>query len=142
MIGKLLAGILLVSSAFAGEPAPVLGPAERAHLQNALDYMNMTPSDLTFEKDVSKPKLVLKRNRDMLHDPLMLPSLADEVLSATMQDDPAVTWALARDLLELPPRTTNPAPEIVFSATNEAWKALDPAMGEMLAGFVDRKSVV
>jgi len=70
------------------------------HVRSALDLLNMTESDLGFEKDVGEPIYALPRLRGILGDPLDLPRMAGEVLTAAKSESPEPMLRLATGLLD------------------------------------------
>jgi hypothetical protein len=96
-------------TAAAQEPAPLLGTNERAHLDRALDALNMTEGDLGFMKDVAEPLWAPGWVRQALKEPLRLPAIADRFRAAVATNDPAAVWALAGELLETEEPAGGPA---------------------------------
>ncbi|OQW95079.1 MAG: hypothetical protein BWK77_08140 [Verrucomicrobia bacterium A1] len=125
--------LLASASAFAAELDPVLGTNEQAQLRAALACMNMTETDLGFEKDLGKPVVFLQRSRDLLNAPLGLPVLADQALDAVRSADARRIEALARDWLEVPAGTM---PTNEPASADVAWPALDPALSNSLTRFL------
>ncbi len=90
-----------VVPAAASDLQPILGTNERVHLTSALAFMNMTEADFGFDKDRGKPIFALGNVRKLLDQPLGLPEVADRTLAVVRMDQPAATWLLAADWLEL-----------------------------------------
>jgi hypothetical protein len=127
-----LAILLIGAPALAGDLRPVLGTNEQARLDAALACLNMTQTDLGFDKDVGKPLLALQRTRALLADPLGLPALADQVL-ASVSEDPEAVWALAADLLEVPRK-----PDVDVSVVRDEprpWDELESDLARGLTAF-------
>ncbi|OGV42589.1 MAG: hypothetical protein A2X46_04810 [Lentisphaerae bacterium GWF2_57_35] len=80
---------------------PILGTNERHHVEQALHYLNMTPADLAFEKDIGKPLFALKSTRALLAHPMELSVMGDRVFKAAAESDPAALWSLMASLLEV-----------------------------------------
>ena len=134
----ILVGIL-AAAAWAGERGdPILGTKERAHLDAALDCLNMTEADLGFEKDVAKPLWTLQWVRAQLHEPLRLPGIADRIREASVRLEPDGIWTLMGELLECD--ATNGAPPTV-SAAQPAMPGLEPDLAAALQEFVRQARV-
>ncbi|MDA0989499.1 MAG: hypothetical protein O3A51_01955 [Verrucomicrobia bacterium] len=126
-----MTGLLLVAAALPASGAPLLTSNQMARVQDALWLLNMTTNDAGFAKDLAEPRLALPRLRSLLHAPLALPGLADEILQG-VDAGSAGEWALAAGLLELEPASSFvlEAPTLDFSEC-----ALDPSLQQVLAVF-------
>lgn len=71
------------------------------HLATALEFLNMDLSDLAFDRDVAQPECVLPRVREVLAQPLRLPSMAETIAAAWTSGDSAAVWKLAAELLDV-----------------------------------------
>ncbi len=129
-----LLAVAIAGPALAAEPRPLVGRAEAAHLKLALQQLDMTRTDLGFEKDVGKPLLALARTRRLLAEPLELPALAGEVLQAASGQDDREVWALASSLLELPPAQR--ARPRASGPPATPWDTLTPKLARAVTRFV------
>ena len=127
--------LLLTSVAHAWTADNLLGTNEQHHLSRALALMDMTERDLSFEKDMGKPELVLERNRRLLTDPLQLPVLGATVLSVVSNHNTVPVWAMAADLLEVRLWDADPfgEPASHLGPWHEVVPALAPALDRFLA---------
>jgi len=117
----------------AGRPRHTYRPQDRPHLSAALAALNMTTNDLSFKKDVAEPRFALKRVRELLDDPLLVPLMADEILAAASAGT-GPCWGLAHALLEAESRPRAPVP---FGELVEGWEAVDLRIAEGLARFYE-----
>ena len=114
---------LAVLAAAAPAPAPTLGTNESARLVEALQHLNMTPTDLSFAKDHGKPDPVLQGLRRLLAQPLGLPPMADDIFSAARGPSGRI-WSLAARSMEIRPE---PRVETAAPGTEPDWPAAMPA---------------
>jgi hypothetical protein len=82
----------------------------------------MTEADLGFDKDVTEPRLALKRLRACLGSPLDLPIMGDEALAAVASTNEGSCWTLAGHWLELPGEQKLSAPILPVN-TNDSESA-------------------
>jgi hypothetical protein len=124
----------LAAPVFAEGPRPILDPAQRAALDEALHGINMTEADLGFAKDHGQPRLALRWVREALSAPLMLPEKADGIRAAAGGDSTSL-WNEARALLEI-----GDAEGFEIPALDESglWAGLDPRLGAALSQFMPR----
>ncbi len=117
---------------------PTLGTNTRAHLGAALHALNMSETDLGFDKDIARPKWALSWVRSALRAPLELPPAADRILAATGTHDPPAAWRLAAALTEAgwSQAVTSAAPAWDHPARGPA-----PAVLTALDRFLDRAQV-
>ena len=64
------------------EPRVLLGTNELAHLDAALDHMNLRRTDLGFKKDYVEARFISERALACLSKPLSLTEYGDEVMAA------------------------------------------------------------
>lgn len=121
----------LAALALPARAGELLGTNEEAHLHQALAWMNMTVTDLGFNKDVGTPVLALQGMRNLLGDPLALPALGDRVLAVATNRRPQSVWALARELLE----TGAPAEAPAGAASPPPWEGLSNDLAAALTDF-------
>ena len=112
------------------EMVPLLPTNHCAHLDAALDTLNMSRRDLGFDKNVAEPRVVLERVRSMLSAPLDLPVMAGEVLDS-LQGGATGYWELAARLLEL----TNAPVRLPGPVACPAWPEAGPALSRSLDGI-------
>jgi hypothetical protein len=134
-----LSGLVVASvcgKAFAQEPTSIVGTNEQYHLEQALHFLNMTTNDLAFQKDIGKPRFVLKSTREMLSHPAELPAMGDRVFKAASASDPAALWLLMENLLEVVGHPSagggNVSPDTEVRPTDE----LDPELVNALQAFL------
>ena len=106
--------VFLGGFGWAKEPRALLGTNELAHLDAALDYMNLGRSDLGFKKDYVEARFVSERARACLSKPLSLATYGDEVFAAVKDDR---IPALLLDALEVTNRSALVASTKVWSST-------------------------
>lgn len=126
-----LALILPAAAHAAGE---LLGAFEHEHLGAALGRLDMTTHDMSFDKDLGKPLLVLNNNRRMLNEPMRLPLLGATILAAATNRNTAPVWPLVADLLEVKLWDADPFGE-PFSHLGP-WHEPLPALAPMLDRFL------
>jgi len=139
---KYVSALLLIILSFSAlsvcgaEMSSMLGTNEAFHLNAALQYMNMTESDLGFTKDIAEPQLVLTQVREILHQPLLLPAMGDTLL--TIIQDMAVgktnvLWPQIASWLD----TTVDAPTAVSVDTRSRdWDVLEYNLAFLISTFV------
>lgn len=97
--GLACAALVLAVAAACGQE-PILGTNVRAHLDAALAELNMSQTDLGFDKDIARPKWALSWVRRSLRAPLELPPVADRILAAAVTNTPRAVHELAASLTE------------------------------------------
>lgn len=130
-----VAFLLPAAPAFALGLKPVLATNEQAHLATALRYLNMTEADLAFQKDLGKPLVVSRLNRELLADPLRLMPFADRVLDVARSADPARLWALGAELLDAEP-PPEPVPPKKRQRQVPPWEAMDAGIAGCITEFL------
>ena len=113
----------------------VLGPTETNHLASVLDILNMSTNDLGFDKDVGRPTNTLGYVREMLHAPMRLPAMADELMraiEANSVEELSRTCCRFLEVTNSPPPTFSPTPAVASTL------AADARLGRELAMAIDR----
>lgn len=111
--------------------AQICGTNELHHLTRALGAMNMTLSDLNFDKDHGEPKAVLPWCREALNKPLMVPELGDRLLAAAQSDRDSEVWKCAS---VLDGTNSTYAPSLV-TALYLPLKSLDKTLADAINKF-------
>ena len=129
--------IFVLAGRFAGAAdfSPILGTNEHSHLDDALHYLNMTEADLGFDKDNGKPLFALQQPRNILHEPLLLPKMGDDVLAAVQTNDAARAFDLMSGWLDV--TTSVSAAEAAGTNAAMPWLSLDPRLAESLNAFYE-----
>lgn len=99
--------LLFIAVSGRGEEAqrsfPPICPSETSNqLEQALTVLNMTWTDLTFEKDVATPTQVMTIARAVLQNPMTLPAFADQTRIALTADEPSAFWSWVGEQLNIP----------------------------------------
>jgi HEAT repeat protein len=130
MLSRILAFILICSSAIAAELPPAFDANDLLAVQTALRGIKMSPRDLSFKKDIVDCELVLQKSRLFLQQPLMLPAYGHQVITNLQSVSSLVGLAdFSREQLEVPLAPIGEG-EANVQLDAEFLKRLPPAVAE------------
>jgi hypothetical protein len=126
---------LLAAGTASAQFDDLLDSRARTQLARALDGLNMSTNDLSFDKDVGDPRAALAWTRELLRQPLQAAERAGSIYAATRNNE--ALWAALPRWLETDPVRT---PAAAAAGDPALWAGLPDPLPAALAAFLSESA--